>query len=274
MIQIDKQNLGIYELWRLYHKGNGDKISYRNKLVEHYNYLIKPIAKKIKGKLPTHIELDDLIQEGVFGLMDAVESFDENLDIKFETHAYSRIRGSILDSLRNNDELPIHARLRKNNLEKATSLLESEFGRKPARSKLINELSKEKYRDRVKLKRKSKIELIIDTENLKNTWQFLLLENKEDSIKNIRYPKSPNPFIKGQKIDTKNLLTKGLTKTERLIINLHYYEEKTMKQIGEIRGLGESGVSQMHSNMISWIMNGFPEKRRASIKQALYDCLV
>ncbi len=240
-----KQELSIDQIWEQFHKTHEDY--FRNLLMEHYRILVKYCAERLHSKLPDKVEVDDLISAGIFGLIDAIDAFDPERGVKFETYCSPRIRGSILDELRSMDWVPRLVRARAHQLSKATHSLEIHFGRKPTEKEIAKELDMDPEEFN-RLRRDA------------NAVSLVSLDTKYgdgDSEKDIREidiikdQKSKNPVIEAQKRDLKNLLTKGLTRAERLIIVLYYYEEMTMKEIGATLDLSESRVSQMHSSIIA-----------------------
>jgi RNA polymerase sigma factor for flagellar operon FliA len=243
--RAQKQKHDIVEVWELFHKTGGDQ--YRNMLIEHYRYLIKYTAERLHTKLPDKVEVDDLISAGNFGLMDAIHAFDPKRGVKFETFCAPRIKGSILDELRSMDWAPRLVRSRTSQLTKATQSLEANLGRKPTKEELANklDLGMDEFE---RLERDATAVSLVSLDN-----QY----NNEDGEKDIREidvikdEKSLDPFLGAQKRDLKNLLNKGLTRAERLIITLYYYEEMTMKEIGLTLDLSESRVSQMHSSIVA-----------------------
>jgi len=218
-----------------------------NQLWEHYLPLVKYTAERILAKLPNKVELDDLISAGNFGLKDAIDAFDPNRGVKFETYCTPRIRGSILDYLRDGDWAPRLVRARANQLDKATQVLEAHLGRLPTEEELAEEMELEKHEFRRLQRDANAIGLVSlnthfnDSEGDKDIREIDIIEDR----------RSKNPVVEAQKRDLKNLLTKGLTRAEKLIIILYYYEEMTMKEIGATLDLSESRVSQMHSSIIA-----------------------
>ncbi len=219
----------------------------RNQLMEHYLPLVKYTAERIWAKLPDKVELDDLLSVGIFGLCEAIGAFDPHRGVKFETYCTPRIRGSILDYLRSIDWAPRLVRARANQLDKATQALEAHLGRLPTEEELAAELELEKH-EFYRLQRDANAVTLVSL----NT-KFNESEGDKDirEIDIIEDRRSKNPVIEAQKRDLKNLLTKGLTRAEKLIIILYYYEEMTMKEIGATLDLSESRVSQMHSSIIA-----------------------
>ncbi len=242
--QQRQQQADIEHVWEQFRETAGDR--YRNILLEYYQPLVKYAAERLHAKLPDKVELDDLMSAGTFGLLDAIKAYDPARGVKFETYCSPRIRGSILDNLRSMDWVPRLVRARASRLTKATRELEADFGRKPTENETAEKLDLNKE-DFNRLRKDANAVGLVSL----NT-QY----NDNDSDKDIREidiikdKKSQNPLIEAQKRDLKNLLTKGLTRAERLIIVLYYYEEMTMKEIGATLDLSESRVSQMHSSII------------------------
>lgn len=219
----------------------------RNLLMENYLRIVKYTADRIYAKLPDKVELDDLISAGIFGLMDAIDAFDPERGVKFETYCTPRIRGAILDELRSMDWVPRLVRSRAHQLENALQTLEAHLGRVPTDSEIANELELD-MPEFHKLQRDATATGLVSLSN-----KFTESDGDKDirEIDIIKDQKSENPLIEAQKRDLKSLLTKGLTRAERLIVILYYYEEMTMKEIGATLDLSESRVSQMHSSIIA-----------------------
>ena len=240
-----KQLSNIAQVWIEFHKTHDD--SSRNLLMEHYRYLVKYIAERLHSKLPDKIEVDDLISAGIFGLMDAIDAFDPLRGVKFETYCSPRIKGSILDELRSMDWVPRLVRSRASQLTKTTRSLESHLGRKPTEKETAEKLDM----DMDEFGRLQRDANAISLVSLNTQYGDADGEKDVREIDVIKDRKSLDPLTEAQKRDLKNLLTKGLTRAERLIIVLYYYEEMTMKEIGVTLDLSESRVSQMHSSIIA-----------------------
>ena len=238
------QQLDISEIWAQFHKARNDY--FRNLLLEHYMYLVKYAADRLNSKLPDKVELDDLISAGTFGLMDAIDAFDPDRGVKFETYCTPRIRGSILDELRSMDWVPRLVRARAHQLTKAIHSLETHLGRKPTEKEMAEELNMN-MEEFNRLQRDANAIGLVSLNTKYNEGEG---EKDIREIDVIKDRKSKDPLTEAQKRDLKNLLTKGLTRAERLIIVLYYYEEMTMKEIGATLDLSESRVSQMHSSIV------------------------
>jgi len=218
----------------------------RNRLMEQYLHIVKYTAERLYAKLPEEVDVDDLISAGIFGLMDAVKAFDPGRGVKFETYCAPRIRGAILDELRSMDWVPRLVRSRAHKLNEATAALEAQLGRKPEMRELAKEM-KISLREFQKLERDAHATGLVslsrkwfETDSHKDVREIDVLEDK----------RSDDPFRAVQKKDLRDLVTRGLSRAERLIVLLYYFEEMTMKEIGETLDLSESRVSQMHSAIL------------------------
>jgi len=240
-----EQEFSIDQIWGQFQKTRDDH--FRNLLMEHYRDLVRYCAERVHSKLPDKVELDDLISAGTFGLMDAIDAFDPTRGVKFETYCSPRIRGSILDELRSMDWVPRLVRARAHQLTKATHSLETSLGRKPTEQEIAEELdmNMEEF-NRLQRDANAASQVSLNTKYSDGDSEKDIRE-----IDIIKDERSENPVIEAQKRDLRSLLTKGLTRAERLIVVLYYYEEMTMKEIGATLDLSESRVSQMHSSIIA-----------------------
>jgi RNA polymerase sigma factor for flagellar operon FliA len=220
--------------------------SLRNVLMENYLPIVKYNAERIGTKLPDEIDSDDLMSAGIFGLMDAIEAYDLNRGVKFETYCAPRIRGAILDELRAMDWVPRLVRSRAHSLERVARELESNLGRAPSEAEIAErlELSRSEFdklvRDATAVAQISLSRKYSETDSNKDVCEIDVVEDKRGT----------DPLAEIQQKDLKELITRGLTRAERLILILYYYEEMTMKEIGMTLDLSESRVSQMHSAIL------------------------
>ncbi len=229
----------------------------RNRLIENYFQLVKFNAERVWQKLPDGVDLNDLISAGVFGLMDAIDAFDLDRGVKFETYCVPRIRGAMLDELRTMDWVPRLVRSKASKLEAARKEIEAQTGRQPTEIELASKLqiTLEEF-DKMKTEA-SAVSLV----SLNKKWY------ETDSYKDVREidviedSKGEDPTTGIQKKDVMKLVTKGLNRNERLIIILYYYEELTMKDIGQTLGLSESRVSQMHSSIVARLKDQLGRRR-------------
>ena len=220
--------------------------SERNTLIMEHMPQIKYIAQRISANLPSHVELNDLVGTGVLGLLDAIEKFDPNRGVKFKTYAELRIKGAILDSLRNLDWAPRSLRKKSKDLEKTYHDLEQRLGR-PATDKEIceeMEISLEEF-----------YELVDQIKGLNlGSFQEISGHDDEKSVDPLvtYVPDVPqmDPFFLFHKSEIREILTTAidmLPKKERLVVSLYYFDELTMKEIGKVLGVNESRVSQLHT---------------------------
>ena len=230
--------------WEEYRRTREDDV--RNVLMEHYLPLVKVNSERLSNKLPDEVELDDLISAGIDGLRDALDMFDPLRGVKFETYCATRIKGAILDALRNKDWVPRLVRARANQLAECRRQLEAKLGRAPIDHEIAEHLGLSET-DFDRLNRDAHAVGVISLNR-----QF----QDADSTREVRETdvvadrRAESPMRSVQQDDLKRIITKGLSKNERLILILYYYEEMTMKEIGATLDLSESRVSQMHSAIL------------------------
>jgi RNA polymerase sigma factor for flagellar operon FliA len=239
----------IEEVWRDF-KRTGEK-DLRNALIEKYLPLVKYIAERLLAKLPQNIELDDLTSAGIFGLMDAIEGFDLTRGVKFETYCTTRIRGAILDELRSLDWVPRIVRNKANRVEAAWKGLEMELGRAPTDMEMAERLEMTLPEYEELLREASAITIVSLTDKVKEDQGSKTLR-KIDLLENKKQP-DPEDELKRKEIT--EFITKGLSRKERLIMILYYYEDLTMREIGATLNLSESRVCQLHSRIIFRLKN-------------------
>lgn len=246
----------VQEVWKDYKAAPSREL--RNVLMENYLPLVKYNAERISAKLPDEVDVDDLMSAGIFGLMDAIGAFDLTRGVKFETYCAPRIRGSILDELRQMDWVPRLVRSRANKLQEATKQLEAELGRVPTGNELAAkmDLSREEFeklvRDATAVVLVSLSRKYYETDSNKDVREIDILQDR----------RGRDPVAEVQKKDLKDLVTRGLTRAERLILILYYYEEMTMKEIGATLDLSESRVSQMHSAILNRLKTQLDSRRK------------
>lgn len=219
----------------------------RNHLLENYLSIVKYTAERLYAKLPDEVELDDLISAGIFGLMDALNAFDPGRGVKFETYCAPRVRGAILDELRSMDWVPRLVRARAHRLGEARQALEASLGREPEENELAKKL-RVSMREFQKLQRDARAVGVV---SLSRKWFETDSHKEVREIDVLEDRKSDDPLHVAQRKDIREMVTRGLSRAERLIVLLYYFEEMTMKEIGETLDLSESRVSQMHSAVLS-----------------------
>ena len=234
----------VMAMWREYKRTQDENL--RNDLLVKYLPLVRYIAERLLAKLPKSIPLDDLQSAGVLGLMDAVRGFDPERGVKFETYCTTRIRGAILDELRALDWVPRIVRSKANKIERAFKTLETQFGRHPSDMEMAAhfELSLPEYEAMAReASATTMVSLTTETKDDDGSKSMRKLDLLEDK-------KGVDPEVELKKKEVTEFITRGLSRKERLIILLYYYEELTMREIGEALDLSESRVCQLHSRII------------------------
>ena len=239
----------VAEIWREYKTTHDKKL--RNMLIEKYLPLVRYIAERLLAKLPQNIELEDLQSAGIFGLMDAVDGYDPDRGVKFETYCTTRIRGAILDELRSLDWVPRIVRNKANRIEQAWKSLEVELGRTPTDLEMSERLEISLQEFEGMLREASAITIVSLTDKAKEDQGSKSLRK----IDLLEDKKGVDPEIELKKKEITDFITRGLSRKERLIILLYYYEDLTMREIGATLSLSESRVCQLHSRIIFRLKN-------------------
>ncbi len=219
----------------------------RNRLMEHYRPLVRYHAERIGATLPEEVDLDDLVSDGVFGLMDAIDAFDLARGYKFETFCKQRVRGAILDGLREMDIVPRLVRSRARKIDRAARELEVELCRCPHRDEIAERLGLSDEQFEQLLAEATAVGFVSLTR------PHLEAESGRDvrEIDIVADRRAVDPVIDQQGRDVRAMLGVGMGRAEQLIVLLYYYEDLTMKEIGRVLDLSESRVSQMHSQAIA-----------------------
>jgi len=232
-------------IWKTYKRTRDENL--RNTLIEHHMPLVRTIAERVLQTLPKSIDVDDLSSAGTFGLMDAINGFDLSRGIKFKTYCTTRIRGSILDELRSQDWVPRLVRLKAHRLERAIRALEGRLGRNPNQAEIAEELE-------ISIEELQAHEAEANAKtifSLSEKWDDGDDDKELEKVEILADRKSTSPVDTIQQRDALDMITSSLTKKERLIILMYYYEGLTMREIGEIMELTESRVCQIHSNVMA-----------------------
>lgn len=235
----------IGEVWSEYQKSRSEDL--RNFLIENFLHLVRYNAERIYTRLPDEVDIEDLMSAGLFGLMDAIDAYDLERKVKFETYCAPRIRGAILDELRAMDWVPRLVRHRTAKVESARNKIEMETGKPATDGQIASRLgvNQEEF-DKIK-RDSSAVGQHSITRRVSNGDGGRELRE----IEVVREEDDTSPLREMHRKDLKDLITKGLSRAERLIVILYYYEGMTMKEIGSTLDLSESRVSQMHSSILA-----------------------
>ncbi|MBM9545480.1 MULTISPECIES: RNA polymerase sigma factor WhiG [Leptospira] len=262
---LDKYNqFDETDLWKQYRVTKDAEI--RSYLVEKYSPLVKHVAGRIAIGMPQNVEFEDLVSYGVFGLLDAIEKFDPSREIKFKTYAMTRIRGSIFDELRSVDWIPRSIRQKAKQLENIIAMLENKEGKKVDDEEIAKELgvSMEEYNSL--LAKLSGTSLV----SLNDIW-FLGDENDEVSfMETLESPMNMNPDNIIEKEEIKNVIVEAiqsLPEKEKKVIVLYYYEDLTLKEIGEVLEVTESRISQLHTKAVARLRSKLSKVKSAIQKR-------
>ncbi|MBK6909484.1 MAG: FliA/WhiG family RNA polymerase sigma factor [bacterium] len=232
--------------WEAYVRTQSPEL--REQLLLEYLPMVRRMAMRLLGTLPRSVRLDDLVSAGVMGLLASIDHFDPSLGIKFETYAMTRIRGAMVDSLRELDWVPRSIRQKARKLEQAVETITRRLGRSPEDAELAEHLGIELDDYRSLLDEVNVAVLLSLDETLKGQ------DGSESSISESTADLSHGTQDeKLEEQETRDLLVHGLRdmpEQERLVLALYYYEELTLKEIGEVLGLTESRVSQIHSKAL------------------------
>jgi len=232
------------------YKEDPKKLNQKQKdhLIKEYAPLIKFVAQKIAMRLPSNIELDDLISAGVIGLMDAIDKYDPSRDNKFKTYAEFRIRGAILDELRAQDWVPRSIRDKAKLLDKTMVNLESELGRAATDEEVAQALniSIEEFHELVNQVRPVSLLSIDDAQTFSNV-------DKKSILNLLEGAKINNPYNQLSLKTVKDVIAQAiedLPERQRLVLSLYYYEDLNLKEIGQVLRVTESRVSQLHAQAV------------------------
>jgi RNA polymerase sigma factor for flagellar operon FliA len=246
MARLDEDK--VKELWYRY-KNDGDQQA-RDHLILAYAPLVKYVAGRMANGLPSHIEEADLISYGLLGLIGALDRFDPAREIKFETYAVSRIKGSIIDELRSLDWVPRSVRSKAREIEKACALLENRLQRAPTDAEIASELGMTINEFQHALTQISNTSIVA----LDELWAISGSDGDSASlIDTLEDPKSKDPSRMLDLSEMKARLADAidaLPKREKIVIALYYYENLTLREIGEVLGVTESRVSQLHTKAV------------------------
>ena len=247
-METNLKAIELKDLWRRY-KDDADEKA-RERLVLAYAPLVKYVAGRMASGLPSHVEEADLISYGLLGLISAIERFDPAREIKFETFAITRIKGSIIDELRSLDWVPRSVRTKAREIEKVNAKLEHSLHRAPTDEEMADELAMtvEEFQD--SLVRISNSSVVA----LDELWT--VSDASGDQVSLLDTIQDPSAIDPAKEMDTTEMKDRladaiaALPEREKLVVALYYYENLTLREIGEVLGVTESRVSQLHTKAV------------------------
>jgi RNA polymerase sigma factor for flagellar operon FliA len=238
----------VISLWRRYRATRDRQL--RDRLILTYAPLVKYVAGRLGSGLPAHVDEGDLVSYGLLGLIGAIERYDPDRDVKFETYAIARIKGSIIDELRAMDWVPRSVRARARDIERAISQLEAETGRAPTEEEIAAKLgvSQDELDTALLEISRSSIAALDELWTISSSGgdQVALIDTIEDT-------QGPEPQAALAQTEMREALSEAIARLperEKLVVTLYYYEELTLREIGEVLGVTESRVSQLHTKAI------------------------
>ena len=216
----------------------------RDQLIREHAGLVKHIASRMAVLLPRHVDLEDLIHDGVLGLMDAINRFDPSRGIQFKTFASARIRGAILDALRSLDWVSRGGRRRARELRRVEEQLRHELGRDPSRDELGNRagLTPEELDDRYAEATEDRVVSLDELRTLSEGASESPASRLQDPTVNVE-----REALMGQRKEIILEALRTLSEREQLVLSLYYFEDANIKEIAQILGVSEPRVSQIHS---------------------------
>ena len=238
----------LQRLWATY-KDTGER-QYRDRLILHYAPLVKYVAGRVRSGLPNNVESSDLVSYGMFGLIDAIDKFELDRKIKFETYAINRIRGAIIDELRSLDWVPRSVRSKARDFERAHAEFEVQFKRAPSEAELAQRMGITRA-ELAKLMSQVSFTNVVALDDITHGGadrgdKMTLGDLLED-------PRAPDPETEYETEEMKILLAEQiaeLPEREKVVLTLYYYERLTLAEIGSVLGVTESRVSQIHSKSL------------------------
>ena len=247
----------VEQAWREYGQTKCPEL--KQQLILKYAHMVKLVAGRLSIYVGQHVEYDDLISYGIFGLIDAIDKFNIDKGVKFETYASLRIRGSIIDNIRKMDWVPRTLRQKNKEYEQICSSLEVELGREPTEVEIAEKLNLTLAQVR-ELVRKSTVLSLVSLDDY-------LEQNYESTFGIGASDDTPEGYFNKRELHRMLIDTiDKLSDKEQTVVSLYYFEDLTLKEISGIMGISESRVSQIHSRAILR-MNG----RLGKFKQVLFS---
>jgi RNA polymerase sigma factor for flagellar operon FliA len=260
---LDEAAALVADLWQQY-KTDGTREA-RERLILHYSPLVKFVAGRVAAGLPQNIEQADLVSYGIFGLIDAIDKFDPERGFKFETYAISRIKGAIIDELRSIDWVPRSVRSKARAIERAYSKLENELRRTPDDNEVATELGLTEPEFAQTLSQISFVGLVALDELLSAGSERGSSATIGDTIADSAH----DPVQAFELDEMKHVLADAINRMpdrERLVLTLYYYEGLTLSEIGQVLGVTESRVCQIHTKAIFQLRGRLSEPERPAVR--------
>lgn len=232
------------ELWLEFRKTRSPAL--RDAFIRQYMPLVKYVAGKISVGMPGNVEFDDLVGCGQFGLLDAINKFDPDKNVKFKTYAVTRIRGAIFDELRQLDWVPRSVRQKSREIEDAIVQLEARLGRTASDAEIATSMGVSEAEYQQTILKVSGTSMI----SLNELWGS---GDESDNISigdTIESPASLNPDVIVERDEIKRVITEAineLPEKEKMVLVLYYHEDLTFKEIGQVLNVSESRISQLHT---------------------------
>ncbi len=238
----------VNELWRTYKRTKDQAL--RDRLILNYAPIVKYVAGRLGSGLPAHVDEGDLVSYGLLGLISAIERYEPDRDVKFETYAIARIKGSILDELRALDWVPRSVRSRARPIERARAELEAKLARAPTDEEIAAKvgITVEELEGSLTDISRSSIAALDELWTISGSDgdSVALIDTIEDEH-------GPEPQTAYAQTELREIVADAITnlpEREKLVITLYYYEDLTLREIGEVLGVTESRVSQLHTKAI------------------------
>jgi RNA polymerase sigma factor for flagellar operon FliA len=247
-VETNVKAIELRDMWRRY-KASGD-VHARERLTVAYSPLVKYVSGRMASGLPAHVDEADLISYGLVGLINAIERFELERDVKFETYAITRIKGAIIDELRSLDWVPRSVRARARQIERANAKLEHKLQRAPTDEEMATELkvSVQDFQDALLQISNSTVAALDEL--------WTVSDSSGDAVSlldTLHDPDAPDPAQILDQTDLKDRVAEAISRLperEKLVVALYYYENLTLREIGEVLGVTESRVSQLHTKAV------------------------
>jgi RNA polymerase sigma factor FliA len=261
---VDPVERGIDTLWAEFKQGGSQTL--RNQLIVYYAPFVKYVAGRVLGGLPRHFDEEDLVSYGIIGLIDAIERFEPERDLRFETYAIPRIKGAIIDELRSIDWVPRSVRTKGRAVEQAVSHLEATLRRTPTEVEVASELE-------LTVDEFHKVLRSISTVGIMTLDEVTRGDRSERSTLGDSLPdRGIGPVDTLEAKESKRALVaavEGMPERERTVLLMYYYDELTLSEIGDVLGVTESRVCQIHTKALRQLRSKLADRSEAAPRPAV-----